>query len=227
MRARRAPPWCSRPAGDEMYPAPTPGHGRPGPGGAAARGRFRPGFFGGVLTVVLKLFQLAAPGCRGVRPEGRAAAGADPADGRRPRPRRGDRRRRRPCATRTGWPSPAGTPTCRPPSGPVGAGAAPRAGGRGQRPRPAARPRCSRRPGPCSTRPRPPTRRSVLDYLALADPATFRRGRRRPLRPGAAPRRGPGRDDPADRQRTGWGWAARPGGRARCAARAGEGRPCC
>jgi pantoate--beta-alanine ligase len=50
------------PSAAEMYPAGQP---RvtvdPGPAGRVLEGEFRPGFFGGVLTVVLKLFSLVRP----------------------------------------------------------------------------------------------------------------------------------------------------------------------
>ncbi len=49
------------PPGGEMYPAPPLVTVDPGPVGQLLEGSSRPGFFGGVLTVVLKLFQLAAP----------------------------------------------------------------------------------------------------------------------------------------------------------------------
>jgi pantoate--beta-alanine ligase len=50
------------PSAVEMYPAGEPAvtvH--PGPAGQILEGEFRPGFFGGVLTVVLKLFSLVRP----------------------------------------------------------------------------------------------------------------------------------------------------------------------
>ncbi|HTV99209.1 MAG TPA: pantoate--beta-alanine ligase [Streptosporangiaceae bacterium] len=46
---------------DEMYPADPLVTVDPGPVGQLLEGRSRPGFFGGVLTVVLKLFELARP----------------------------------------------------------------------------------------------------------------------------------------------------------------------
>jgi pantoate--beta-alanine ligase len=46
---------------DEMYPAEPLVTVDPGPVGQLLEGSSRPGFFGGVLTVVLKLFQLARP----------------------------------------------------------------------------------------------------------------------------------------------------------------------
>ncbi len=50
------------PAAAEMYPAGRPQVTvDPGPGGQVLEGKFRPGFFDGVLTVVLKLFSLARP----------------------------------------------------------------------------------------------------------------------------------------------------------------------
>ncbi len=52
LRARR---------GREMYPAEPQVTVDPGPAGRLLEGEFRPGFFGGVLTVVLKLFQLTRP----------------------------------------------------------------------------------------------------------------------------------------------------------------------
>jgi pantoate--beta-alanine ligase len=49
------------PATAEMYPAELTVTVDPGPMGQVLEGEFRPGFFGGVLTVVLKLFELARP----------------------------------------------------------------------------------------------------------------------------------------------------------------------
>jgi pantoate--beta-alanine ligase len=49
------------PAAAEMYPAEQIVTVDPGPMGQVLEGEFRPGFFGGVLTVVLKLFELARP----------------------------------------------------------------------------------------------------------------------------------------------------------------------
>ena len=49
------------PAQREMYPRAPRVTVDPGPAGQLLEGEFRPGFFGGVLTVVLKLFQLVRP----------------------------------------------------------------------------------------------------------------------------------------------------------------------
>jgi pantoate--beta-alanine ligase len=49
------------PATAEMYPADQLVTVDPGPMGQVLEGEFRPGFFGGVLTVVLKLFELVRP----------------------------------------------------------------------------------------------------------------------------------------------------------------------
>ena len=70
------------PARHQMYPRRPLVTVNPGRPGRLLEGRSRPGFFDGVLTVVLKLFQLTAARRGGVRREGRAAAGPDPADGR-------------------------------------------------------------------------------------------------------------------------------------------------
>ena len=56
----------------------------PGPLGAELEGASRPTHFAGMLTVVLKLLQHRRPGSGVLRREGLPAAGADPADGRRP-----------------------------------------------------------------------------------------------------------------------------------------------
>ena len=45
----------------QVYPHPPRVTVDPGPAGRVLEGEFRPGFFGGVLTVVLKLFQLVRP----------------------------------------------------------------------------------------------------------------------------------------------------------------------
>jgi pantoate--beta-alanine ligase len=49
------------PAHDQMYPAEQMITVRPGPMGEVLEGTFRPGFFEGMLTVVLKLFNLVKP----------------------------------------------------------------------------------------------------------------------------------------------------------------------
>jgi pantoate--beta-alanine ligase len=49
------------PSGDQMYPREQLVTVDPGPMGQVLEGEFRPGFFNGVLTVVLKLFQLVRP----------------------------------------------------------------------------------------------------------------------------------------------------------------------
>jgi pantoate--beta-alanine ligase len=49
------------PSREEMYPEEPLVTVNPGPVGRLLEGSSRPGFFGGVLTVVLKLFQIAAP----------------------------------------------------------------------------------------------------------------------------------------------------------------------
>jgi pantoate--beta-alanine ligase len=49
------------PSGREMYPAHQQVMVNPGPAGEILEGEFRPGFFRGVLTVVLKLFSLVRP----------------------------------------------------------------------------------------------------------------------------------------------------------------------
>ena len=96
----RASTSSSRRRADEMYP----------PGfqtwvdvtelGSILEGRFRPGHFRGVATIVLKLFTIVRPDARVLRPEGRAAGRGDPDDDPRPRargraPRPADRSRRR------------------------------------------------------------------------------------------------------------------------------------
>ncbi|HEY2576786.1 MAG TPA: pantoate--beta-alanine ligase [Streptosporangiaceae bacterium] len=50
------------PGRPDMYPSEPLVTVDPGPVGQVLEGEFRPGFFGGVLTVVLKLFQLVRPG---------------------------------------------------------------------------------------------------------------------------------------------------------------------
>jgi pantoate--beta-alanine ligase len=49
------------PGRPDMYPSEPQVTVDPGPAGQLLEGEFRPGFFGGVLTVVLKLFQLVRP----------------------------------------------------------------------------------------------------------------------------------------------------------------------
>ena len=80
------------PTAADMYPDGERTSVHPGPLGAELEGAARPTHFAGVLTVVLKLLQIVRPGSRVLRREGLPAAGADPADGRRPQRRHADRR---------------------------------------------------------------------------------------------------------------------------------------
>jgi pantoate--beta-alanine ligase len=62
MCAREGVRLVFAPSAAEMYPGGSPAVTvEPGPVGRLFEGEFRPGFFGGVLTVVLKLFQLTRP----------------------------------------------------------------------------------------------------------------------------------------------------------------------
>jgi pantoate--beta-alanine ligase len=62
MCAREGTRLVFAPSAAEMYPGGRPGVTvDPGPVGQVFEGQFRPGFFGGVLTVVLKLFHLTRP----------------------------------------------------------------------------------------------------------------------------------------------------------------------
>jgi pantoate--beta-alanine ligase len=62
MCARAGVSLVFAPTAAEMYPGGKPEVTvDPGPAGQRYEGEFRPGFFGGVLTVVLKLFQLTRP----------------------------------------------------------------------------------------------------------------------------------------------------------------------
>ena len=83
-RSRRPPPTCTRTARRTSV--------HPGPLGAELEGAARPTHFAGVLTVVLKLLQIVPARSRVLRRKGLPAAGAGPADGRRPQRRHADRR---------------------------------------------------------------------------------------------------------------------------------------
>ena len=188
--ARRAPTWCSRRTARVMYPRRAADHRGPGADGAACwRARRGPGFFAGVLTVVLKLFQLVAPGRGGVRREGRAAAGAGPPDDRRLRPGHRDRRgAHRAGPGRAGHLQPERLPVRRRSGAPrccCRRALRGRAGGGARRPGRGAEGGAAR----CSTRAAadPPL---GLDYLALVDPATFQPVADDCTRPGAAAGRG-------------------------------------
>ncbi|MFN7996117.1 MAG: pantoate--beta-alanine ligase [Bryobacteraceae bacterium] len=58
---QRAVDFIFAPSADEMYPEPLMTFVEPGPVAEAMEGRFRPGHFRGVATVVLKLFQIVQP----------------------------------------------------------------------------------------------------------------------------------------------------------------------
>ena len=112
MCAREGVCLVFAPSAAEMYPGGAPQVTvDPGPAGQVFEGEFRPGFFGGVLTVVLKLFHLVRPDIavfgERTRNSSRSSAGwsttptwAWPSS------------RCPPCATPTGWPPRAGIGTC-------------------------------------------------------------------------------------------------------------------
>ncbi len=113
------------PTAAEMYPGGRPEVTvDPGPAGQRFEGEFRPGFFGGVLTVVLKLLNLTRP----------AVAVFGQKDAQQLAP--------------TGWPPRAGTATCPPPTGGWRSRCRERCGP-GRPRRPGERTRCSPPPGAC------------------------------------------------------------------------------
>ena len=93
--SRRAPRRCTR-----TVRAPRCTRARSAPNSKAQPG---PTHFAGMLTVVLQTAADRASGPGVLRREGLSAAGADPADGRRPQHRRRRWSACRPCANRTGW----------------------------------------------------------------------------------------------------------------------------
>ena len=158
------------PAGD--VPAGHPGHRRPGPGRAGARGRIPAGLLRRRAHRRAEAVPAHPAGHRGVRPQGRPAAGARPADGGRPGPGRADRGAWTRCATPTAWPPRAGTPTCPPRTGRPRSRSRRRSRQAGT-PRQAGRDRCCRRRAGYSAS-RPANGQALqVDYLSLVHPETF------------------------------------------------------
>ena len=184
-----------------MYPAPPLIKVDPGPVGQLLEGSSRPGFFGGVLTVVLKLFQL-------IRPDVAVFGQKDAQQLALVRQMTADLDLgveiaavpivRDPdglaISSRNAYLSGAERTTALALSRGLAAGAAAATAG------PAAVLAAARAVLDRAAGDDPPL---ALDYLALVDPVHVHRDRRRLPRPGAAPGRGPGRYDQADRQRAG------------------------
>ena len=158
------------PSRREMYPAEPQVTVDPGPVGRLLEGEFRPGFFGGVLTVVLKLFQLTRPDVAVFGEKDAQQLALIRQHGGRPGPRRGDRRRADP-------PRPGRPGHLQPQRVPVGRGSGPsalalptRAGrrGRGGRGGPKAALAAAALLLDAAGASDPPVE---LDYLTLVDPA--------------------------------------------------------
>ena len=115
VRGRRASTWSSPRPSTTMYPRGEPaGQRLRRAAGRRLEGAFRPGPLRRRADRGAQAAQPRPAGRRGLRREGRPAARAGPPDGRRPGPAGRDRRRSRPCASRTGWRCPAATATCPP-----------------------------------------------------------------------------------------------------------------
>ena len=159
----------------EMYPQQQFVMVDPGPAGEILEGEFRPGFFHGVLTVVLKLFSLVRPDIavfgqkdaqqlalvRAMPPTSRSASRS---------------RRSRRSGPPTGSRCRAGTSTCRRRSGPWRRSCTGR-WRRERRPPRRGPPRFSRPPRRCLTGPRGPAAADAsprVDYLALVEARSYR-----------------------------------------------------
>ena len=169
--AREGAQLVFAPSAAEMYPGGKPEVTvDPGPVGQVFEGEFRPGFFGGVLTVVLKLLHLTRPAMavfgqkdaqqlalvRRMVTDPNLDIAIEPC---------------RPCAMPTGSRPRAGTATCPRPTGPWRSRCRGRCGP--ARPGPprvsGTRPRCSPPPGKsCAAEPA-----LAVDYVAVVDPGTF------------------------------------------------------